>query len=148
MELVFSLHKRREGKLGMFATSYTNIWPIFRMIICRILKKQWKLWLPMCINALNAAINLEVCGFIKNTKIQISWEWNIFSSNKKNYLIYIKGYDIAKSSSLVEVIFKCIRPVEMKKILGGYQLWNIVGHHGWPTKNIFHFKSSKRARKT
>ena len=37
------------------------------------------------------------------------------------------------------------RPVGMKKILGGggYKLRNIVGHHGWPTKEIFHFKSSK-----
>ena len=69
VELVFSLHKRRESKLGMFSTSYTNIWPIFRMIICRILKKQWKLWLLMCINVYDAATNLEVCGFIKNTKI-------------------------------------------------------------------------------
>ena len=22
----------------------------------------------------------------------------------------------------------------------GYQLCNIVGHHGWPTKKTFHFK--------
>ena len=40
------------------------------------------------------------------------------------------------------------RPVEMKKILGGgggggYELLNIVGR-----KKIFHFKSSKTARKT
>ena len=42
------------------------------------------------------------------------------------------------------------RPVEMKKILGGgaYELLTIVGHHGWPTKKIFYFKSSKTARKT
>ena len=25
---------------------------------------------------------------------------------------------------------------------------NIAGHHGWSTKKIFHFKSSKTARKT
>ena len=31
---------------------------------------------------------------------------------------------------------------------GGYQLCNVVGHHGWPTKKIFHFKSSKTASKT
>ena len=31
---------------------------------------------------------------------------------------------------------------------GGYQLCKIVGHHGWPTKKMFHFKSSKTARKT
>ena len=30
---------------------------------------------------------------------------------------------------------------------GGYQLCKIVGHHGWPTKKMFHFKSSKTARK-
>ena len=41
----------------------------------------------------------------------------------------------------------------MKKILGGgegggYQLCNIVGHHGWSTKKIFHLKSSKTAKKT
>ena len=46
----------------------------------------------------------------------------------------------------------------MKKILGGgggggwggggYELLNIVGHYGWPTNKIFHFKSSKTARKT
>ena len=41
------------------------------------------------------------------------------------------------------------RPVEMKKkILGDYQLCIIVGHHGWPTKKIFHFKLSETARKT
>ena len=38
----------------------------------------------------------------------------------------------------------------MKKIPGGggHQLCNIVGHHGWAKKQIFHFKSSKTARKT
>ena len=36
----------------------------------------------------------------------------------------------------------------MKKILVGYQLCNIVGRHGWPTKKIFLFKSSKTAIKT
>ena len=35
-----------------------------------------------------------------------------------------------------------------KKILGDYQLCIIVGHHGWPTKKIFHFKLSETARKT
>ena len=42
------------------------------------------------------------------------------------------------------------RPVEMKKFWGGgvYQLCNIVGHHGYLTKKIFHFKSSKMARET
>ena len=30
---------------------------------------------------------------------------------------------------------------------GGYQSRYIVGHHRWPTKKIFHFKSSKTARK-
>ena len=29
---------------------------------------------------------------------------------------------------------------------GGYQSRNIVGHHGWPMKKIFHFKSSKIAK--
>ena len=31
---------------------------------------------------------------------------------------------------------------------GGYELWNIVGHHNWPTKKILHFKSSKTVKKT
>ena len=35
-------------------------------------------------------------------------------------------------------------PVEMKTNLGGYQLRNIVGHHGLAKKKIFHFKSSQR----
>ena len=29
-----------------------------------------------------------------------------------------------------------------------YQLLNIVGHHGWPTKKNFGFKSSTTDRKT
>ena len=29
-----------------------------------------------------------------------------------------------------------------------YELWNIVGHHGWLSKKFFHFKSSRTARKT
>ena len=40
------------------------------------------------------------------------------------------------------------RPAEMKKNLGDYQLCNIVGHHSWSTRKIFHFKSSKTARIT
>ena len=39
----------------------------------------------------------------------------------------------------------------MKKVLGGgggAKLWNIAGHHGWSTKKIFGFKSSKTAGKT
>ena len=39
-------------------------------------------------------------------------------------------------------------PQNWKKFWGGYQVWNMVGHHGWPIKKIFHFISSKRARKT
>ena len=37
-----------------------------------------------------------------------------------------------------------------EKISGGegWQLWNIVGNHDWPTKKFFHFKSFKTARKT
>ena len=35
-----------------------------------------------------------------------------------------------------------------EKILGGYQLCDIVSHHDWPTKKIFHFKSSETALKT
>ena len=31
---------------------------------------------------------------------------------------------------------------------GGYHVWNIVGHHDWPTKKIFDIKSSKIAEKT
>ena len=31
---------------------------------------------------------------------------------------------------------------------GGSQVCNIVGHHSWPTKKKFYFKSSKTARKT
>ena len=31
---------------------------------------------------------------------------------------------------------------------GCYELWNIVGHHDWPTKKILHFKSSKTAKNT
>ena len=35
-----------------------------------------------------------------------------------------------------------------EKILWGYHVWNIAGHHGWLTKKIFYFKSSKMAKKT
>ena len=41
------------------------------------------------------------------------------------------------------------RTVEMKKSLGvGYQLCNIVDHHGWLTEKIFCFKLPKTAIKT
>ena len=40
-----------------------------------------------------------------------------------------------------------LRPAEMKNILRCYQLWNIVGQHGWPTRNIFISSRLKRLEK-
>ena len=44
--------------------------------------------------------------------------------------------------------FKMQARINEKNSWWGYQLWNIVGHRGWPKKKMFHFKSSNRARKT
>ena len=42
----------------------------------------------MCSNVYDVVLDFEVCGFTKNMKIKISWEWNIiFSSNKKIHSI-------------------------------------------------------------
>ena len=51
-----------------------------------------------------------------NTKIWISREQNIFSSNKKNNLLHIKGYFTAKYSFAVEVTFKEYFKVQVRKI--------------------------------
>ena len=82
--------------------------------------------------------------------INICWNaWVINRLIKYDYYaesILIKFDDVLDYSPLRGFILP-IRPMEMKKILGGdYQLWNIVSHYGWPTKKIFHFNSSKRAR--
>ena len=43
---------------------------------------------------------------------------------------------------------KFLRTTFLTEHFRWYQLRNIDGHHGWPTKKIFRFKWSKRARKT
>ena len=43
----------------------------------------------------------------KYTKIKISCKQkNIFSSNKKNHLVYIKGYNMVRNNFLAEITFE------------------------------------------
>ena len=63
--------------------------------------------LQQCLSdAYDDVTDFEICGFHKSTKIQISRERNIFSSNKKNHLLHIKGYFMARNSFVAEVAFK------------------------------------------
>ena len=51
----------------------------------------------------------EICEFMKNIKIYISWERNkIFSLNIKIHLLDIKGYIVIKNNLLAEITFKYI----------------------------------------
>ena len=54
-------------------------------------------------------------GNSSKTQISISWEQNIFNSNKKNNSLYVKCYNMAESSLLAEVTFKqrCIVGVSL-----------------------------------
>ena len=62
--------------------------------------------LPSCSNAYDDVTDFEICQFHKSTKIQKSRERNIiFTSNKKNHYLRIKGYFIAKNSFVAEVTF-------------------------------------------
>ena len=54
----------------------------------------------------------------------------------------------AETDKHIKIILKYNLTLLKQENIQVYQVWNIVGHHGWPTKKIFHFKSSKRARKT
>ena len=66
-----------------------------------------KVYFLLCSNAFDGMIDFEICGFHKNTKIQISCERNIiFSSNKKIHQLHAKGNFMAKNSFAVEVTFK------------------------------------------
>ena len=65
----------------MFVVGYTSIWPNFIMIVVRIQKNKQKC--PLCSNVYDDVTYFEICGFHENTKIQVSWEQDIFSSNKK-----------------------------------------------------------------
>ena len=49
---------------------------------------------------------INACGFHKNIKIYISREQNIFSWDKKNHYLHIKGYSMAKNSFVEEVAFQ------------------------------------------
>ena len=63
----------------------------------------------MCSNAYDDVTGFKICGFHKNTKMQISLERNpIASSNKKNHQLHIKGYFMTKISFEAEVTFKKI----------------------------------------
>ena len=62
-------------------------------------------------NVFDDVADFEVCGFINNTKIWISWEQNTtFSPDKKIHTWYIKGYNIEKNNFLVEATFKVKTP--------------------------------------
>ena len=50
---------------------------------------------------------LKSVGFTK-TKISISQERNIFSSNQKIHLLHMKCYFMTKNSFVAEVTFKCL----------------------------------------
>ena len=50
-----------------------------------------------------------IFGFTKNTKMQMSWKPNIFSSNKINNLLYIKDYSMTKKSLLEDVTFNRLK---------------------------------------
>ena len=52
----------------------------------------------------NDVTGFEVCGFIKNRKIYISWELT-FSSDKKIYLICIKDYNMAQNNMVLAIFF-------------------------------------------
>ena len=56
-------------------------------------------------NAYDDVTDFEICRFHKNTKILISQELNIFSSNKKIHSLNTKGYFMTKNSFVVEVPF-------------------------------------------
>ena len=60
----------------------------------------------MCNNVYDDVTNFGICEIIKNTKIQISWEPNMFLSNKKNHSLYIKGYKTVNNCFPVKVTFK------------------------------------------
>ena len=81
--------------------------------------------------------------------------YKTYCSNSLKKYPWIFNYKLASKCyvSFLRFFARCsflflYRPVDMKRIWGDYELWNIVGHHGWPTKNFFHSKSPKTARKT
>ena len=91
-----------------------------------------KIYVPVVTLPINKNIN-----FLENIKqgFKSRVSWNRYKS------------EITKQKHKQQFRLYGYRAVEMKRILGGYQLWNIVGHHGRPMKKMFHFKSSKRASK-
>ena len=124
--------------------------------VARKIKKwpwEFRLWIEMQKRRTHDEL-VALCEFLKcmikcSVVVYVPLMCNLCTTLTKNHqYLWIKLHLEMKFSKKVSsnVI---IRPVEMKKILGGggYKIWNIVSHHGWPTKKIFDFKSSKRARK-
>lgn len=99
-KLVSSLHngiKTRWKLLSQYLIS-DQIW-------FRIVNKELKAQFLMSSTVYDDVPDFEVCGFIRIRKIYVSWELNNFFFIEKNYLVYIKGYNMAKNNFLAEVIF-------------------------------------------
>ena len=123
--------------------------------IARKIKKwpwEFRLWIEMQKRRTHDEL-VALCEFFKcmikcSVVVYVPLMCNLCTTLTKNHqYLWIKLHLEMKFSKKVSsnVI---IRPVETKNILGGgLQIWNIVSHHSWPTKKIFDFKSSKRARK-
>ena len=73
----------------------------FILIVLRIQKKYAKVQLPLCSNVYDDVTDFAICGFHKNTKI------NIYLENEtRNNQLHIKDYFMAKNTFVVEVTFK------------------------------------------
>ena len=86
--------------LEMFVIRYTSMWPNFILIVLRIQRAKAQKWakvsLPLCSSVYDDVTDFAICGFYKNTKVKISPERNIFSSNKKKSLITHQGLRYGK----------------------------------------------------
>ena len=74
----------------------------------------------MCSNVYDEAIDFDVSGFIKNTKLHILRTKH--HSNKKNSL-YTEDCNIAKISSLAEVTFRINKQELSKSTIQSWKVW-------------------------
>ena len=54
-------------------------------------------------NVYDVVVDFEICGFTKNTKIKMSWEWNIIYPSNKKKQFNIKSYNMAQNSFPIEL---------------------------------------------
>ena len=77
-------------------------------------------------NVYDDVIDFEVCIFVKNTNIWVSWEQSIISSNKKTLSLYMKCYSMVKYSFPEATAFKVTFPFPYSLNISENQIFSDV----------------------